>query len=177
MSDAEESWTYSQKFDYIHGRALLSCFRDPAAIIHKAFAALAPNGVLEMQDPQMPISCIDSSMDGHPIQEWSTEICRGAAALGRPLTNSKYYGKWMREAGFVDIVEKHFYWPLNTWPKGKKEKMLGMWAQRDILDGLPGLSLAILTRGLKWTREQVEVLLAGVRNDMRDRSVHIYVDV
>ncbi|KIN08553.1 hypothetical protein OIDMADRAFT_100291 [Oidiodendron maius Zn] len=177
VSDAEEPWTYTQKFDYIHGRALLSCFRDPAQIIHKSFSALSPYGILEMQDPQMPIACLDSSMDGRPLSVWTHEVCRAAALLGRPVTNSQYYGKWMREAGFVDIVERHFYWPLNTWPRGKKEKLIGMWAQQNLLDGVQAMSMAILTRGLKWSREEVEVLLAGVRDDLRNHAVHSYVDV
>ena len=104
-------------------------------------------------------------------------MCRAAALLGRPVTNSQYYGKWMREAGFVDIFERHFYWPLNTWPRGKKEKLIGMWAQQNLLDGVQAMSMAILTRGLKWSREEVEVLLAGVRDDLRNRAVHSYVDV
>jgi hypothetical protein len=37
--------------------------------------------------------------------------------------------------------------------------------------------MALLTRGLKWSRERVELLLMGVRDDLRDRAVHSYVDV
>jgi hypothetical protein len=29
----------------------------------------------------------------------------------------------MRDAGFVDVVARHFYWPLNTWPQDKEEKL------------------------------------------------------
>ena len=52
-----------------------------------------------------------------------------------------------------------------------------MWAQQNLLDGVQAMSMAILTRGLKWSREEVEVLLAGVRDDLRNRAVHSYVDV
>lgn len=80
----------------------------------------------------------------------------------------------MSEAGFVDVAEKHFYWPLNTWPRGKKEKLVGVWAQQNLLDGMQAMSLAILMRGLKWTRE---LLIGGVREDLKNRDVHTYVDV
>ena len=48
------------------------------------------------------------------------------------------------------------------------------------LAGLGAMSLAALTRpaeekGLGWSREEVEVLNASVRREMRDLSVHIYV--
>lgn len=102
MSDAEEPWTYRHKFDYIHSRDLVYCFRDPTQIIAKAYNALIPDSVLEMQDPQMPIACVDKSMDGRPLAKWAAETCRTAERLGRPLTNSRHYGRWMRDAGFVD---------------------------------------------------------------------------
>jgi hypothetical protein len=36
-----------------------------------ASAALGPGGILEMQDPQMPIACVDNSMDGQLLAEWA----------------------------------------------------------------------------------------------------------
>lgn len=44
---------------------------------------------------------------------------------------------------------------------------------------LSALSLALFTRpkeegGLGWTAEELEVLLAGVRKDMRDTRIHGY---
>ena len=32
-------------------------------------AALGPGGILEMQDPQMPIACLNNSMDGQLLAE------------------------------------------------------------------------------------------------------------
>jgi len=121
--------------------------------------------------------CIDDTMNGTSLQQWTTLVPEGAANIGRVVTNSKNYPQYMAEAGFVDIVEKHFYWPLNTWPRGKREKLVGMWAQQNLLDGVEAMSMAILTRGLGWSRESVEVLLAGVRNDIRNRHIHSYVDM
>lgn len=63
-----------------------------------------------MQDPQMPIPCIENSIR-NPLTEWVAEVCDAAERLGRPVTNSKRYGQWMQEAGFTDIVERHFHWP------------------------------------------------------------------
>lgn len=130
-----------------------------------------------MEDPQMPIACADDSMDGHPLADWAATICYAADQHGRPATNSRHYGRWMRDAGFIDVVERHFYWPLNTWPRDKKNKLIGVWAQQNMLEGVEGISMALLTRELKWSKAQVEVLLAEVRNDLKNRAVHAYVDV
>jgi hypothetical protein len=34
----------------------------------------------------------------------------------------------------------------------------------EFLDGIQGWSMAILTRGMRWTVEELEVLLAGLKN-------------
>lgn len=39
---------------------------------------------------------------------------------------------------------------------------------------MSGLSLALFTRGLGWTAEDVEIFLAGVRKDMKDVRMHTY---
>ena len=46
-------------------------------------------------------------------------------------------------------------------------------------NALSAASLAIMTRpkeenGLGWTRTEVEVLLAGVRKDLRNTDIHAY---
>lgn len=32
IDDAEDEWIFSERFDYIHGRALLSCFKEPSFV-------------------------------------------------------------------------------------------------------------------------------------------------
>jgi len=47
-----------------------------------------------------------------------------------------------------------------------------------IVDGLEGLSYGPLGRGLGWSREEVEVLLVGVRKSLRDgNGVHCWFPV
>lgn len=47
------------------------------------------------------------------------------------------------------------------------------------LDGITAVSIAILTRpreenGLGWSRAEAEVLLASVRRELKDTSIHSY---
>jgi hypothetical protein len=83
----------------------------------------------------------------------------------------------MEAAGFVDIVEKHFYWPCNAWPRGKKEKLIGLWTQQNLLDGISAMSMAVLTRGGGMTKEEVEVFLAAVKDNIQNRRIHSYINV
>jgi len=40
--------------------------------------------------------------------------------------------------------------------------------------GVQGLSMAIFTRGLGWSAEEVEAFLVDVRKDMKDTKIHGY---
>lgn len=87
------------------------------------------------------------------------------------------YKEYLEEAGFVDVVEKKYTWPVGTWAKGKREKMLGLWYREDLLSGLQGFTMALLTRALGMLTAEVEVLLAGVRDDIKSNKIHIYIPV
>ncbi|KAF7902482.1 hypothetical protein EAF00_002385 [Botryotinia globosa] len=168
VNDAEEPWNYSQKFDYIHGRAMVCCFSDPAGVINSAYDSLRPGGYFEMQDPQMPIA---------PLLKNGFESCLAAERRGRKVTSSRHYGKWMAEAGFVDIVEKYFFWPCNPCVGGEKERLLAVWTQQNLLDVIEWMTMRNLTAGLGWTPEQVEILLVGVSKDLQNKRINFYVDV
>jgi hypothetical protein len=49
-----------------------------------------------------------------------------------------------------------------------------MWCLADLEPGLEGLSMAIFTRILGWTKEETEVFLTLVRKDMKDTKIHSY---
>jgi hypothetical protein len=83
----------------------------------------------------------------------------------------------MEEIGFVDVVQKVFAWPGNTWPKQPKMKVLGQWCLRNGLEGVESVSMAMLTRAGGLSGEEVERFLGDVKRDMRDRRIHSYVPV
>jgi len=49
-----------------------------------------------------------------------------------------------------------------------------MWAHEASVSNLSGMSTALYTRGLGWSAEEVEVFLAGVRNDMKNLKIHSF---
>jgi len=81
------------------------------------------------------------------------------------------YG-WIQDAGFEDVVEKRCKWPLGPWPKDPKLKELGIWARAHTDAGLENWCLALLTRVLGWSYEQVQVHIAAARKDLWDKSIH-----
>lgn len=53
-------------------------------------------------------------------------------------------------------------------------KELGRWNQVNIIDGLEAFCLALLTRGLGWRKEEVDILVAKTTSDLRNRRIHAY---
>ena len=101
----------------------------------------------------------------------------GGAALGKDLTRARRYKEIMEEVGFVDVVEKRTQFPIGTWAKGKKMKTLGAWMTMDMLKGLQAMSMAIMTRGLGMTSEEVEKHLVDVRLEIESNKLHAYFPV
>jgi hypothetical protein len=57
------------------------------------------------------------------------------------------------------------------------DEYIGLWVHEDFAGGLEGLSMAIFTRGLGWTKEEVIGFLVDVRKDMDDTKVHAYTQL
>lgn len=174
--DDAEDWAYTRPFDYIHGRALVSCFRDPPSVIAKIFANLTPGGIFEFQDPIMPLKSIDGNLSGTALDEFQTSCMEAAEKLGRPWTNGRNYGTWMTEAGFVDVVEKSYFWATNGWVRGKKQKLQARLLQENLREGLPAWGLSTLSRGFGWSKDRIDELIERAREDLRDASIHAYVE-
>lgn len=56
-------------------------------------------------------------------------------------------------------------------------KKLGAWTLENFGSALEALSMAAFTRVLGWTRDEVNVFLIDVRNDLKNKSYHSYCPV
>jgi len=177
IDDAEDEWLYKHKFDYIHGRTLVTCFQDHRNVIKSAFENLNPGGYLEFQDLNLPITSIDNSMDGTALQHWILLCVEAARKLGSDWTRVPKYKDYFAEAGFVDVVEHRYSWPTNSWARGQHNKQLSVWYNQDCIDGIQAFSLAVLTRGLGMSSQEVEMMLVDVRKDIMNRNIHAYLPV
>jgi hypothetical protein len=81
----------------------------------------------------------------------------------------------MRNAGFINVTTQIFYIPIGKWPKNKVLKVVGLSWRLILLNGAQPIALGPMTRGLKWSREQVEMRLVDVRRAYMDEWVHSYM--
>ncbi|KAF2459535.1 S-adenosyl-L-methionine-dependent methyltransferase [Lineolata rhizophorae] len=169
----QEDWLV--RADYIHARMLIGAFEDFREVIRKAYDHLDPGGWFECQEIMNSLFCDDSTMtQDNPFLEWTRTQHQAAMNLGRPVRIANKLRKWLEDAGFVDVHEEIFKLPINPWPKDPQFKMLGRFHEACLLDGIQAFSLAFFTRGMSWSKEEVEVYLVNVRKAISDRNVHAY---
>ncbi|OLN86057.1 hypothetical protein CCHL11_05285 [Colletotrichum chlorophyti] len=178
LDDLEHEWTWSEPFDFIFGRVLAGSICDFQLFFDRAFANLEPGGYLEMQDFALPYRCDDGTMTkDNPIHRMSCLFLEASNRTGRRMDVAPRFKDLMRNAGFVDVVETCYKWPLNGWPKDPRLKEIGVYTQTNFDTGLEGLTLALFTRHLGWSREETLVFCAEVRRALRDRSIHAYLPI
>lgn len=129
-----------------------------------------------MQDVAHPITSDDGTLTPEsPIGRLTSLCIEASDAAERPMYLAPKYKGYLERAGFVDVVERRFKWPLNEWPKDPYYKEIGAWTRENLDSGMDGLLLALFTRFLGWSMDEVTVLSAEIRAALRDRRVHAYI--
>lgn len=121
------------------------------------------------------MTCDDGTLpENSPALRWTQLLVESSTKIGCPLDSPNNYKQLLTGAGFTNIVLTEYKWPMNSWPKDPKYKELGVWVYENIQQGLQALSLALFTKALGWTLQEVEVFLMEVRKDMKDKTKHGY---
>ncbi|KAL2259023.1 hypothetical protein VTK26DRAFT_7443 [Humicola hyalothermophila] len=178
IDDVEEQWTWSQKFDFIHGRMLGGCFRDFAYVLGQAFQHLEPGGWLEVKDINLTPRCDDGTLPRDSnLFAWAHELAEAAGRMGRPINLASQYGRMLVEAGFTNVEVVEHKWPTNQWAKDVKQNELGRLSQSSFADELETISGALLVHGLNLSHKEVAVRCTLVRREFNDPQIHAYFPV
>lgn len=98
-----------------------------------------------------------------------------AEKSGRPLDLYDRCMDLVRDTGFVDIHEEIRKWPIGPWPRDKQLKEIGTVNLEHWLAGLEGYGMYLLTKfGVPkpWSKDEVQVWLAQIRNELRNTNYH-----
>lgn len=176
IDDADDEWTFGTRFDFIHARAMCSCFSDHKNVIQSCYDALQPGGWCEWQDMSFPFRHMGPVPEDTTVVHWTELICEAAVKINRPWSNVERYKQYFEEVGFENIVERRFYWPVGPWAKGDYYKSLAAYFLEDIKKGMEPISMKLLPI-LGWSKEEIQVLLAKVRQDLAKPNIHAYLSV
>lgn len=176
IADADEEWTFRTRFDLVHTRLLNdTSLSDWSSFYQKAFDVLKPGGWVESQEFSYRRGTDDNSVpEDSAITKWQDLWTEGIEMIGRKgVCNPDLIETQMANAGFVNITRRNFKLPLGPWCKDKTLKQAGLYTLT-LADGLHGLSVKIFTQLLGWSVDEMEVLLAQCRKELKRKDIHAY---
>ncbi|CAH0046699.1 unnamed protein product [Clonostachys solani] len=177
VDDAEAEWVQApNSLDYIHIRNMTAAIRDWPALLSRAYEALKPGGWIELQELCLELKCDDGSLKpDNKLQEWLGLVRKGLMTFGVDMLSMRNNKQRTLDAGFANVQEKALKIPFGIWPKDKRMSMIGLYCRTMMVDALHGVSSKPFLHGLKWTPEQIEVYLVGVRKECYDYTQHTHI--
>ncbi|KAK6227034.1 methyltransferase domain-containing protein [Colletotrichum tabaci] len=134
---------------------------------------LEPGGWVELQEVDLyPTSDDETLKSDSNLLEWY-DLFQGASnKFGRSFFRIAPLKNAVIDVGFVDAFLTVTKWPSNAWPKHRKWKEIVIRNGESMMSGLEGFSMAAVSRGHGWTREEVNVFLVDMRKEIKDRGVN-----
>lgn len=175
IEDATQPWTFEEdSFDLIHARTLAGAIKDWPALLKQCHLHCRPGGRVEISEGRADFFCDDGTLPADTsTHRWLTEFRRLSAPLGFDIA-LKLPGM-LREVGFEDVELIQKAVPLGTWPRDRKLKEIGRWFRVQFLEmAIEAYTLALFTRAGGWTGDEVQVLLAKVRQELKSDDIHLY---
>ena len=138
---------------------------------------LKPGGWYEQFETGVVIKTDDGTFDDDSIfAQWGRVSLEAGDAFGKSLRTVDEAKDAMIAAGLENVVEHRYKLPIGGWSSDPKLKELGLYYRLFFEEGIELWTMYLLTNCLHWQKEEVEVYLAKMRQMLRDKSVHGYVE-
>ncbi|KAH8705242.1 putative methyltransferase [Talaromyces proteolyticus] len=178
VDDFELPWDYDEqeRFDYIHWRALSGSTNNWPRLYKQAYESLKPGGYIEVHeyDPVVYSEDDRNLLKAPWTKEWLMRLCEASARNGKPIDVGRHQRQLMHDTGFVDLTEKIVKVPIGQWARDPSLKEIGGFERLHVNESVEAHSLALFTRVLGYSYDQASILFSMVRNELNDRSLHLY---
>ncbi|KAF5844117.1 hypothetical protein GGP41_010165 [Bipolaris sorokiniana] len=178
IDDVEEDWPYRPAhFDFIHGRDLMTAIRDWPRVIAQAYAHLKPGGWIQLASTiPGPLTDDNTIPENSGYVETARVYFEIAEKMGAPLAAPRDWNAQMKEAGFINVQDEVYKLPMGPWPRSKRLRTVGKLEQIMILEGgFEAYMLRGYTQVLGGKVEDLQIILALAKREVRDPSIHTYV--
>ncbi|KAJ5152055.1 hypothetical protein N7492_010350 [Penicillium capsulatum] len=175
-----ENWTWREPFDFVHISHLVASFTPGEwdTVYKQAFDNLNPGGWIEQLEADAYVLCDDGSLPpSNILHSFGSNVLDAAANSGHPGGTLNTMRASMEKAGFVDLQERTYKWPIGPWPRDKLLKEAGQVNYHQWVNGLEGWCMFLLTKfgtPEPWSPEEVQVYVARLRQEVRKPEFHIY---
>ncbi|KAF1816238.1 S-adenosyl-L-methionine-dependent methyltransferase [Eremomyces bilateralis CBS 781.70] len=179
VDDCTSEWTYPvDHFDFIHMRGLNGGVSDWPTLYNSCLNHLEPGGWLEHVEFSTFIYPAEPREQHDPaIKEILGILPELQQVWGKSLNQEKEMRDQIKEAGFVEVQERIFKWPLGPWSSDPKLKDLGRWNLLSWAVSFEGWVQALVTRFLGWPPDRVTQLQKDIERALKDRKNQYYQEV
>ncbi|KAK1993919.1 S-adenosyl-L-methionine-dependent methyltransferase [Colletotrichum falcatum] len=180
IDDFEEEWTWPREyFDYIHVSHLEACVSDWPKLYSQAIQHLKPGGYIEIKEldiEEHSQKLGDDLPRDHIYRRWAQIMYEAADRLGKPGRHIHNHGisNYLRNAGFVDVVEKRWPIPIGAWALDPKLREVGAINLEYLDTGLEGFGTFLLKQVMGWEDAEILVFISEMRKALRDLSLQSY---
>jgi SAM-dependent methyltransferase len=179
IDDVELDWIETNAYDYIHCRFMAASIKDWPRLIRQIHGFLKPGGWLELHDFSTRYTSGDCAAaindPNHAISQLNLALKTACDETGRILDPTPHLERWVAEAGFRPPERHVFQVPIGKWPKDQRNREIGAMMGLSLSEGVDGMTAVLVRDVLCWSREEVEILNARVRNATR-REYKLAVD-
>ncbi|QDS72871.1 hypothetical protein FKW77_007448 [Venturia effusa] len=178
VDDFTSEWTFTPaSFDFIHARCIYGCVADYDTLYSEVFKALKPGAYFEQAEISVFPKSDDGSLVGTFLDTWGPMAIECGEVFGKSFGIAEHTEELMKKAGFVNVRYQTFKWPIGPWPKDPGLKRIGAYNRMAWEDGMEGWAIYLFTNYLGWKKEEVDILIARVRKELRDSKIHAYQNI
>lgn len=177
VDDVTLEWTYPpSNFDFIHIREMFGSIPDWDYFFSQCFRCVKPGGWVEIVEHDVrPVADDDTCPEGHFFRLWGNTVIEMGAKFGKSFSIWEEAKGRLERAGFEEVVEVQYKWPMNGWSQDPKMRELGKWNQLRLHEGIEGMMLRLLTQAGGWSVDRAQLFLYEMRQTMKDYNTHAYL--
>ncbi|KAJ4393126.1 hypothetical protein N0V93_002333 [Gnomoniopsis smithogilvyi] len=174
--DSTEEWVFDKQFDYIHWRLMLTCFDDFKAMFQKIFDHLKPGGWAEFHESVFDLIPVDEeaaeNLHGSAFEQSFRYCMEAGRKIGRNFNAAKEFKRWLTETGFVEVVEKQYFSPVNGWPVDRQDQLIGHWYCLNLLRFAGSITKMLESGGMPL--EDIPGFQEQMRHDITSPAMRVY---
>jgi Methyltransferase domain len=147
VDDITQEWTWPEDhFDFIHIREMFGSVPDWDGFFEQCFKHTARGGWIEIVEHAVEPTCDDDTQPpDHFYWQWGAKVVECGERIGKSFTIWREAKERLERAGFVDVTEVTYKWPMNAWSNDVKSREIGRWNQLRLFNGIEGFMLRLLT--------------------------------
>ncbi|KAF4470076.1 hypothetical protein FALBO_3021 [Fusarium albosuccineum] len=180
IDDCTKDWTWDDNyFDFVHLRGLTGSIKHWPDLFSQVYRHTKPGGLVESHEASFRIRSDYNNIEPEGALAEMGDIFEEAGnktGCKFNVADNNTQRESMEKAGFVIIRDEKLIMPIGEWSDDPKLKKTGEKALEAFTHDLGGYMLYVMTQVLKRDYDAAQVFLVGVRKELRQDSMRLYVE-